>query len=289
LYYDYEERAMMKRIFLRAIGVFLVFDGLLTLIFGKKFVRLFGFGPHSGLYRRFIEGLLVWPAWVLRAGALVEALVGVMLISKAPMDAQSFYRFFARYYTLIDPGWRNWFYPSAHSAYDQAISNQFPPGGQVLDLGCGQGANLSRLLDLNVPFGSYTGVDLSPEMLAEAKKRFNQIPNVHFHHMDLETDPLPEWQFDLITSTWVFEHLEDPKQMVDKSWERLKPGGAMVLLFIVSTDTFISWLISRIYPFFSARLISEDELQAFPGIQSIKRFIGPLGELVLVTLSKPQE
>jgi SAM-dependent methyltransferase len=279
----------MKKQILRIIGVFIFFDGLFTLIFGKKFVRLFRFGQHSGLYRRAIEGLLTWPSLALRASAAAEAVVGMALISKAPMDAQSFYRFFARYYAFIDPGWRDWFYRRAHSTYDLEIASRLSPGGDVLDLGCGQGANLSRLLDLNVPFGSYTGVDLSPEMLAEARKKFKGQSNVHFQHLDLENDPLPEGKFDMITSTWVFEHLVEPKQMVSKSWERLKPGGEMVLLFIVSTDTFISRIISRIYPFFNARLISEDELRAFPGIQSIKRFFGPLGELVLVTLSKPIE
>jgi ubiquinone/menaquinone biosynthesis C-methylase UbiE len=277
----------MNKQILRIIGVFLLFDGLFTLIFGQKFVRLFRFGPQSALYRRAIEHLMNWSSWQLRVGGVIESAVGSILLNKAPLDVQTLYRNFAWFYAIIDPGWRTWFYSSAHKAFDQAISRHLPQGGYVLDLGCGIGANLSRLLGLNLPFGSYTGVDLSAEMLAEARKRFKLVPHARFLQMDLEVDPLPEGQFDLITSTWVFEHLEDPKQVVDKSCERLKPGGAMVLLFIVSTDTFISRLISRIYPFFSARLIRTDELQSFPGIQAVNRFYGPLGELVLVTLSKP--
>jgi SAM-dependent methyltransferase len=278
---------LMNQKILRTLGIIFLLDGLLTLVFGRRFVRLFRFGSRSSSYRRAIDWLLSWDAWQLRGVGAAQAALGAALLDRAPLDVRALYRLIAAFYELIDPGWRRGWYPRAHAAFDRAISTRLPPGGRVLDLGCGLGANLSRLLDLGLPYGSYTGVDLSNAMLERAARRYAQASNTRFLALDLMADPFPAGPFDLITSTWTFEHLPDPVYMARKAWERLEPGGSMIALFLVKGGSFPSRLTARIYPFFSARLLAEDEIRAMPGVVSDRRFFGPMGELALVTMEKP--
>jgi len=211
------------------------------------------------------------------------------VLRKAPLDVPTLYQLVAPGYAAIDPGWREWFYPQAHQAFDQVLSTGLTQGGDVLDLGCGVGANLSRLKALNLPFGSYTGVDLTDAMLQRAKERYGKLPGVDFHPLDLMSDSLPEGPYDLIVSTWVFEHLPDPVLVAEKAWERLKPGGRMALLFEAQTGSLLSRAIGRLYPSFSAHLVTKNEYRRFPGqIVLEDHFSGPLGDLALLVLEKPE-
>ncbi len=156
-------------------------------------------------------------------------------------------------------------------------------------MGCGVGANVSRLIALEIPYSSYTGVDLTPEMLHYAINRYNHLPNVSFQQLNLISDPLPEGPYDLIISTWVLEHLPHPAQVVEKAWEHLQPGGHMVLLFEAQADSLLSRIINQIYPLFSAKLVAKSEYRNFPGeIILEKHFSGPLGDLALLVLEKPE-
>jgi SAM-dependent methyltransferase len=277
----------MGKKFLRLIGTFLLIDGLLTLIFGRRFVRLFRFGPKGSSFRRTIGWLLSWPAWLLRGSGASEAALGVSVLKRVPLDVPTLYSSIAGGYAAIDPGWRKWFYSQAHQAFDRALVDGLPPDGAVLDLGCGVGGNLSRFVELKLPFGSYIGVDLSPAMLAKAKERYGHIPNVTFQPLDLMRDPLPAGPFDLIVSTWVFEHLPDPVFAARKAFQKLKPGGRMVLLFDVEADSLISRLIGWAYPILSVHLVKGEAIWAFPGTQSVQYFDGLFGTLAVVTLRKP--
>lgn len=279
---------MNKRLF-RWIGTFFLLDGVLNLFFGRKYVKIFRFGRQESLYRRMIESLLALPVWQLRGAGAVEAGLGLAVLKKAPLEVTTLYRLVASGYAAIDPGWRNWFYPTAHKAFDQALSSSLSEGGEVLDLGCGVGANLARLMTMRLPFGSYTGVDLTEAMLWRAKERYGNLPNVRFQQLDLMSDTLPTGSCDLIISTWVFEHLQDPTKVAEKAWERLKPGGRIVLLFETQAWSFSSRLIGWIYSYLGAHLVEENEYRRFPGQVVLENhFSGPLGDLTLLVLEKPE-
>lgn len=285
---DPKYRPQYKTLILRILGLVLLADGLATLFFGREFVRLFRLGSRSNPIRRVAEWFLSWPAWLLRGGAALQAALGAAVLGRAPLDIQALYENTAQIYAALDPGWRTRFYRPAHTAFDRTVSRRLPEGGHVLDLGSGMGANLARLLDLNLNFGSYTGVDLTPGLVRLAAERYRHIPNARFLRLNLLEDPLPEGPFDLITSTWVFQHLPDPVQAAQKALERLQPGGHMILLLEMNTGSLRSHLAGLVYPFLGGRLVSEKDVLALPGVRTVQLFQGPLTDVVLVTIAKPE-
>lgn len=278
---------MNKKLF-RWTGIYLLLDGLLTLLFGRSYYRLYRFGKHSSPYRRAFEWLLKRPSWLLRGTGALGLGLGLAVLNQAPIDVQTFYKWVARGYAAIDPGYRKWFYPQAHLAFDQALSNYLPKGGAVLDLGCGGGANLGRLLALQLPYGSYTGVDLTAEMLEQAKKRYAGLPHVSFQQLDLMSDPFPVGSFDLIISTWVFEHLLDPVLAAEKAFTLLKPGRHMVLLFEDQSSSLKGRMIEQTYSLINTHLVREVDYRRFPGtVLTEQHFSGPVGDIAILVLEKP--
>jgi SAM-dependent methyltransferase len=75
-----------------------------------------------------------------------------------------------------------------------------PAGAEVLELGCGPGRDAIAIADGR----RYTGVDLSPKMLALARER---VPSGTFIEGDLTTVELPGAAFDAVVSLYVFGHV----------------------------------------------------------------------------------
>lgn len=100
---------------------------------------------------------------------------------------------------------------------------------RVLDLGCGTGANLARLIRLGRDDLSYTGVDFSDDMLSVARRRFGMQPGVCFLRMDVEDFEFPDPPFDLILSTYAVSHLKSPAEVLHRALATVAPGGSMVL------------------------------------------------------------
>lgn len=67
------------------------------------------------------------------------------MLDRAPVEPESLYRAVAPVYDLLSPLWRDWLYRDALRAFDAAILDALPTGGDVLDLGCGTGAALEHL------------------------------------------------------------------------------------------------------------------------------------------------
>jgi SAM-dependent methyltransferase len=202
--------------------------------------------------------LLYLPAWQLWGKA-------VAVLNKMFLDGSTFYRLIAPGYATIYQAVRERIYPQAYETFHGAISSCLVPDGEVLDLGCGVGANLTCLKTLQLPLGSYTGVDLTDAMLQRAQERYGNLPNVSFKQLDLMTDPLPEGPYDLIISTWVFEHLPDPVKVADKAWEKLRPGRQMVLLIKTQARSIVNQVTDTIYSLIGAHCIKENEYRQFPG------------------------
>ena len=109
---------------------------------------------------------------------------------------------------------------------------RIPAGARALDVGCGVG-RWSRLLAARG--AEVTGVDLSPTMIAEARRRAVEdgvAERCRFEVQDL-CDLSIAGTFDLVLGVTVLQHILNPDALraalVGMS-TRLKPGGRMVLL-----------------------------------------------------------
>ena len=207
------------------------------------------------------------------AGA-AEVIGGLALLEATPLAVPQLYHFFARFYDPTSRLWRHFLFPDVQAAFDRALRAYLPADGAILDLGCGTGANLARLRALDLPFGSYVGIDLTPEMLAVAEKKLGHLPNVRFQQVNLLTDPLPDGPFDVIVSTWVFSHLPDPEVVVAKALRRLRPGGRAIFLFLADPGGWVSPLEDLLLRPFSARAVPEEAYRQFPDLSDVQAFAG---------------
>jgi len=101
--------------------------------------------------------------------------------------------------------------------------------GDVLEIGIGSG--------LNLPFYSadifqVRGLDCSPELLAKARKRANNVPfevNLMCQSAE-ETTTFPAASLDTVVMTWVLCSIADPSRALREIRRVLKPEGQLVFL-----------------------------------------------------------
>ncbi len=103
------------------------------------------------------------------------------------------------------------------------IAAEFPPGYNVLELGCGNGGML-RLLQQCCPGGHVFGMDLFREALVHAKYRSNR-PLVQG---DVLRPPFSE-ALHLVGMFDVLEHIQDDEQVLRSVRTMLVPGGALCI------------------------------------------------------------
>jgi ubiquinone/menaquinone biosynthesis C-methylase UbiE len=96
---------------------------------------------------------------------------------------------------------------------------------RVLDVGTGAGAFALAL----APFvREVVGVDLVPELLAEARKR--APGNAEFLELDATSLPFPPGSFDVVTTARTLHHTARPELVLAEMTRVLRPGGTMVVV-----------------------------------------------------------
>jgi ubiquinone/menaquinone biosynthesis C-methylase UbiE len=103
-----------------------------------------------------------------------------------------------------------------------------PPPLKVLDVGCGTGFLALRMAELG---HTAVGIDLSEEMLAEARRKVEGIGLVAtFQLGDAEAPPLDGAPYDVILERHVIWTLPQPREAL-RAWRALlKPGGLLILI-----------------------------------------------------------
>ena len=95
---------------------------------------------------------------------------------------------------------------------------------EVVDAGCGNGYYISRLQSF-FPEKSFVGVDISPEMTANASLRF---PHMHFKTADFfHAAPPPA---DALIMRFLVQHLGDFAAVLKQARRSLRPDGALIII-----------------------------------------------------------
>ena len=95
----------------------------------------------------------------------------------------------------------------------------------ALDVGTGAGAIAIGLAPL---VHEVIGIDVVPELLAEANKRAPE--NVRFFEGDAMALPFPSDSFDLVSTARTLHHIERPESVLSEMNRVLKPGGTMLVV-----------------------------------------------------------
>lgn len=143
-------------------------------------------------------------------------------------------------------------YESDHAGIYEMCKKDYPdilaelekePFTDLLDAGCGPAPMISLLAD-KYPDKHYTGLDLTPAMIEQAKKK--NIPGAVFVVGDCENFPFPDNSFDAIICSMSFHHYPNPQAFFDSVKRCLRPGGRLILRDVTTDSKLIRWFIDKI-------------------------------------------
>lgn len=142
-------------------------------------------------------------------------------------------------------------YDSKNSGIYQMCKQDYPPILEelrkehfetLLDAGCGT-APMIQLLTQEYPDKSFTGLDLTPEMIAKAKEK--NLPNTELVIGDCENLPFESDSFDVIINSQSFHHYPNPQAFFDSVYRVLKKDGCLILRDNTG-PRWIMWLMNHL-------------------------------------------
>ncbi len=138
-----------------------------------------------------------------------------------------------------------------HSLFAQHLPS--PTGCRMLDIGCGMGTLAIVSETFQADGGSYTGIDVRPEVLAFCKERYTD-GDFTFKHLDVqnlryapgqESKERPKWSvddgsFDFLSALSVWTHFNEGDSIfymreVDRA---LRPGGVALITMFLLDDVY---------------------------------------------------
>jgi ubiquinone/menaquinone biosynthesis C-methylase UbiE len=116
------------------------------------------------------------------------------------------------------------------------------PGDTVIDLACGTGLNFPLLQKAVGASGTIIGVDISPEMLEQARRRVEKRGwrNVELAEADLETYAFPPGTAGML-STFSMYLVPDAEDVIRRGAAALRPGGRLAILDAKLPDRPPAW------------------------------------------------
>lgn len=122
-----------------------------------------------------------------------------------------------------------------------------PARGETLEIGVGTGRNLAYY----PPGVALTAIDLSPRMIARARRRAERLGSpVKLQQADVEQLPFEDDRFDTVTATCVFCSVADPIAGLREVRRVVRPEGRVLLLeHVRPRGRVLGWLFDRLSPF----------------------------------------
>jgi ubiquinone/menaquinone biosynthesis C-methylase UbiE len=105
----------------------------------------------------------------------------------------------------------------------------------ALDYGCGTGLVSIKLLP---HIKTLTGMDSSKKMLDVLKDKISTLglKNISTRFLDLESEDVPQEEFDLLTSSMVVHHVDDPASLFRSFYSLLRGGGRLCVADLAKED-----------------------------------------------------
>jgi len=165
----------------------------------------------------------------------------------------------------------------AHKPLDRDLLARFAADirgrGPVYDLGCGPGQTTAFLHGCGV---DVRGLDLSPGLLAEARRRH---PGLEFESGDLLDLPLADSCLAGVVAFYAIVHLSPSglRRALGEMWRVLRPGGRLLLAFHVGTgsihvEEFLGRPVSLDFVFFFPQDVTGELVQAgFAAVEVVER------------------
>lgn len=155
-----------------------------------------------------------------------------------------------------------------------AAVNALPPG-RVLEVGVGTGISLPDYDRRH----RVVGIDLSPDMLAIARKRIEDDALDHVEgveEMDAGALTFADGSFDTAVAMFVMTVVPDPDKVLDEIARVVKPGGRVILVNHFSVEKGARGAIERWMARFSARLgwrpnFPIERVLGHPGLKLLRR------------------
>ncbi|GHB34151.1 methyltransferase [Streptomyces xanthochromogenes] len=151
-------------------------------------------------------------------------------------------------------------FPDDGPAFAAAVAEVgLSPGDAVLDAGCGTGRALAPLREAVGPTGVVVGVDLTPEMLAQAV-RAGRDRQAALLRADVARLPLASASVDVVFGAGLISHLPQPAENLRELARITRPGGRLALFHPIGRAA----LAAR-----HGRTLTDDDLRAEPRLRPL--------------------
>jgi len=129
-------------------------------------------------------------------------------------------------------------YASSFEYQAQAIASYLDKTkpSKVVELGCGPGFN-TRYIAQRHPLSSFSGIDLTPLHVQQAREEAKDLSNVSFSVGDFEKAN-QEREADIVFSVETTCHAHDIANVFTHSYDSLKPGGKLIFIDAYLNDSF---------------------------------------------------
>ncbi len=102
---------------------------------------------------------------------------------------------------------------------------QLKPGERVLNVACGTGVVARAAAHAVWPTGTVAGLDISPGMLAAARKQISTENSVDWYEASAEAMPLPDRSFDVVLCQMGLQFMTNKPAAIAEMRRVLVPGG----------------------------------------------------------------
>lgn len=110
-------------------------------------------------------------------------------------------------------------YPRDVADHIPTFLDLLPPGGAILELGCGGGVDAAYMIERGFEVDATDGV---PAMAAKAEQRLKRPVRIMRHH---ELDELERYDAVIATASLLHVPKQDLPDILARIWRALKPGG----------------------------------------------------------------